>query len=330
MKKSLKFVPVLLSLFFLTSNFCDAQKNKKSEFKLTKYNKSTENYQDKGITSVTHEKYVRKLVFSSVPFENGVENESEFKNKFTPGDNIYIRAYMPHSVMNHPVFAYQKGGESPKKNIYGEYYYKVTINGVPLFHDKYEFGDDQVSSEQEALTVLSGAFIPDASSNVERDKYLLDALNNLDPGDHVIKLEMHTSSGGYDSREPLCKGEFIYKKTGNEELSIGKTWSDFSAGMQDQKLEAHMLELMKKFSVREGWNAEIGGVKIVDNIWNIERNEITGIILNRWVAATVYIKYNNGVCQVRRFIFEQSHDGSGFSNYLSHNAGGRFEEVDCD
>lgn len=329
MKKNLKVVLVLLSLCFLTSNFCDAQKNKESEFKLTKYNKSMETSPDKGITSPTHEKYVRKLVFSSNPFKDGVENESEFKNEFTSNDNIYIRAYMPHSVMNHPVFAYQKGGENPKKNIYGEYYYKVTIDGAPLLSEKYEFGKDQVSLEQEELTVLSSAFLP-APATIERDHHLLDALNNLALGDHVIKLEMHTSSGGYNSREPLCKGEFIYKKTGNEEISVGKSWSQFNVGMQDANLEAQMLEMMKKFAQNEGWNAEIGGVKIEDRDWNIERNEITGIILDRWVAVNVYIKYNNGVCQVRRFIFQQNHNGSGFSNNLSHNGGGKFEKIDCD
>ncbi len=329
MKKNLKVILVLLSLCFLTSNFCDAQKNKKSEFKLTKYNKSMEISQDKGITSPTHEKYVRKLVFSSIPFEDGVENESKFKNEFTSNDNIYIRAYMPHSVMNHPVFAYQRGGESPKKNIYGEYYYKVTIDGAPLLNEKYEFGDDQVRLEQEELTVLSSAFLP-APATIERDRYLLDALNNLALGDHVVKLEMHTSSGGYDSREPLCTGEFIYKKTGNEEISVGKSWSQFNAGMQDGNLEAQMLEMMKKFAHDQGWDAEIGGVKIEDRDWNIERNEVTGIILDRWVAVNVYIKYNNGVCQVRRFIFQQNHNGSGYSNILSHNGGGKFEKIDCD
>jgi hypothetical protein len=329
MKKILKAVLVLFSLCFLTSNFCDAQKDKNTKFKLTKYNKSMEISQDKGITSPIHEKYVRKLVFSSTPFENGVENESEFKNEFTSNDNIYIRAYMPHSVMNHPVFAYQKGGESPKKNIYGEYYYKVTIDGAPLLNENYEFAEDQVSGDQDELTVLSSAFLP-APSTIERDHYLLDALNNLALGDHVVKLEMHTSSGGYDSREPLCTGEFIYKKTGNEEISVGKSWSQFNAGMKDENLEAQMLEMMKKFAQREGWNAEIGGVKIVDSDWNMERNEITGIILDRWVAVNVYIKYNDGVCQVRRFIFQQNHNGNGFSNNLSHNGGGKFEKIDCD
>ncbi|MCG8701218.1 MAG: hypothetical protein MI922_24405, partial [Bacteroidales bacterium] len=98
----------------------------------------------------------------------------------------------------------------------------------------------------------------------------------------------------------------------------------------NDKLKGQMLQLMKDFAGKEGWKAEIGGIKIVDRDWNIERNEITGIILNRWIAAQVYIKYNDGICKVCRFVFEQNHNGSDYSEYLSHNAGGKIEEVDCE
>ena len=329
MKTTLHLVLVLLSLSFMTSLMCNAQK-KDSEFKLTKYNKSMENRADDGITSTVHEKYVRQLVFSTSPFQKGADNENDFKKEFTPGDYIYIRAYMPHSVYNHPVFAFQKGGESPKENIYGDYYFKMTIDGAPLLSENYQFGKGSVDLKDEGSTVLSSVFLPDASIK-ERDLYLLKALNELSEGDHTIRLELHTSSGGYDSREPICTGEFVYKKTGTENLAVGKTWSQYTAAAQDEKLEAQMLEIMKEIAVKEEWDAEIGGVKIDDKVWSIERNEFTGIILNRSIGALVYIKYNNGECKVRRFLFQQDHDGSNYSDYLYHNGyGGKYEKVDCE
>ena len=328
MKKLQIIFLFMLSINLLTANLCEAQNKKKSEFKLTKANKSMKLYEDNGITSPTQEKYLRNLVFSSTPFEKGKDNESDFKTEFTFNDNIYFRAYMPHSIYNHPIFAFPKGYESPKKNSYGEYYYKITVNGAPLVSENSTFWED--AAEDTKQTVMSGAFLPDVSIE-KRDQRIVEALNKLEPGDYTIRLELHTYTGAFECREPLCAGEFTYKKTGTENISIGNSWSQYIAGMHDENLEDQIKEIMY---TRWGNESKTGivEVKIANKEWSIERNEITGIIISRYIGAYVCTKTMNGACEVTRYTFKQRYDGSEYSNNLIYE--GMYvdstELIDCD
>lgn len=58
--------------------------------------------ENEGITGKTHEKYMKKIVFSKSVITKGSENESNFTNSFSLTDDIYARMYFERPVNDEP------------------------------------------------------------------------------------------------------------------------------------------------------------------------------------------------------------------------------------
>jgi len=84
--------------------------------------------------------------------------------------------------------------------------------------------------------------------------------------------------------------------------------------MNDNKLEAEMIAVLKNSQTyKERIKGQVIKLVIIDPDWMIRRNEITGIILHRYIRATVAVKNDDGTCTVWQLItFQQDYVGNKF------------------
>ena len=91
------------------------------------------------------------------------------------------------------------------------------------------------------------------------------------------------------------------------------------AGMRDPKLEAQLLKSIQKYTA--GSQETYSKVKITEEGWTIERNELTGIILDRTISAYGLADWHDGICTYVSFDFKEEYIGSGFSLPICVNEG---------
>lgn len=71
------------------------------------------------------------------------------------------------------------------------------------------------------------------------------------------------------------------------------------AALTDNALEAEMIKVLKTSNTyKERIKGEVLKLVIVDPDWTIRRNELTGIILDRYIKATAAVKNFDGTCTV--------------------------------
>jgi hypothetical protein len=142
------------------------------------------------------------------------------------------------------------------------------------------------------------------------------SVNKLSSGSHHIKLEYWieepTESDTFKAK--IAEGEFnLIKKTGDK-LKIGKSWSDFKVAMSNSIYQSKILYVAQQTSkMDDGLKAK--AVKIVSSDWKIVKNNITGVILYRYLVVQVKFTNSEGYCYTEPREAKQEYTGNG--NYAS-------------
>ncbi|GAA4470168.1 hypothetical protein GCM10023093_30920 [Nemorincola caseinilytica] len=291
---------------------------------------------DEGITCDVHKKNIGKILFSNDKITRGnMNNESVYKSTFNVGDIIYGRFYLAKGLNKYLLFdqGYFYENESSAMGgggSWAEAYYIMSIDGKP-YNDKYpvvyksEYPVDKGNHQTTGQTRI----IPNAADG-GAVREVTDALNAMSEGSHQVRIDMY--GGAYQSRstkDPIATGTFTLVKAKGATAKMGKTFEDLPAGMKDAELEAKMLKAAQKKATDEHWKEKPMKVKISSEDWDVRRNELTGVVLNRVIRGNVYAIWPDGHCGYLEMSFVQNHDGTNFQNALYYNSIGGQYDLDC-
>jgi len=253
-------------------------------------------------------------------------------SSFNAGDNIYSVAYLPKTVtalrnqnskyVDVEVFIYEL-----KPPLY---------DYQQPFEEQIDFSNLKVSGDALSNKYVLLDIVPATESitayteNLAYEKFgkefygpvkFAQALGRLTPGDHTIVVKI---SINYES---VAEGKFTIN--GNDFSSynyIAKNLNEAAdylkykdagfpkSAMNDKKLESEMIAALKNSQTyNDRIKGEVIKLVIIDPDWIIRRNEVTGIILHRYIRATAAVKNSDGTCTVWQLItFQQDYVSNKF------------------
>ena len=270
------------------------------------------------------------MVFSKSPID--VAEPEDLTTSFAAGDPIYALVRVDKTFQN---LAAPDADEPPKKVLvevktYVDGTYKASFNvilrndaaaGRALVLD--------VAPGPEAMTVFDD---PNVEIGKTFDVYdgpiqFTKTLKGLKPGQHTIRVELYRY-GVWAEAEFLIEGEdfAVYGELRDkllDELTKGVTMP--TPKRVDPDLEAEMLDALKSANA-EVWQNDILRIVIIDADWYLERHEISGIILFRYIRANVAVKDKDGVCWRYDLVtFKQDYVGEEFGPTKFSGVGDRKE-----
>ena len=89
--------------------------------------------------------------------------------------------------------------------------------------------------------------------------------------------------------------------------------------MHDPQLRAQMQAAVERRARDQRWSDTPSVTLIQSDVWQILRNNLTGIVTGRRVAGVVGHRFPDGHCSIQMHVFYESHDGSDFTGQIQYN-----------
>ncbi len=289
---------------------------------------------DNGVSSATHSKYMKKLVFSKTEIVKGSENESSFASTFNVTDNIYSRAYLEKSIGTE---AKSIGDCYSSSN-----FIRFTFNDGSFKMPEWLGESNKSSGAESNWTTWQPALSPsgsDLSGDLGGIKNYVRIVRNLPAGTYKVKMEIvydipedEKPAGSryaencrlfttkFGKEKVLATGEFTLVVTEEGKKALyKKVCPMYKDIITDYNRPAFTLEPKAATLVKEtkgiDWN-KFTLLKIVCGTnWEYSKN-VYGIITNRWTAGHVYLlnKEDNFI-YYSDCSFTQDNISSGGSSY---------------
>ena len=261
-------------------------------------------------------------------------NPAELTRQFNSGDAIYAVAFFANTLQ-------EIAEAEPTSKVQAEVFVYAIRPPLYSYQEPYEeqltFSNFWISGKalQNKYLIIDIAPSPDATSaygiedlcykkfGQEFDgpvKYAA-ILSKLKPGDNKLKIVVRCHY------KDVAQGEFtltgtdfgFYKKLSQElNLAAGKIALQNEvlpkAEMENEPLKAKMIAALKNSQTfRDRMQGEVLRLVIVDPDWTIRRNELTGIIIHRYIRAAAAIKDKDGNCALYNLIsFREDYVGGKF------------------
>lgn len=315
--------------------------------KLAGLRKLYQQVKDEGMTNELHDKYVKKIVFSTSEIDKESPSESSLITSFKLKDDLYFRAFFTKSIgneyrerflasdckenafkfMEHR-FLGEVDGEAEYSLIHkrqGEYFMRVSINDQAIDSDIYAIGEDEFDAID--LLTTEGGKLMRGRSRMDSKYYSI--MSGLKAGTHQLRVELWAmpSGGGEELAIKMAQGELSFTCSENDLTNYRRTEGVIvpRGFAKDETLKAKMIDNFKA----DYPSYSFLRLEVMDKDWTINR-EFTGIILNRTRRAVVVYK-KNGMC-VRAYIeYIQEHDGNNYQKTMKMKRGGVYHEskIDC-
>jgi len=275
-----------------------------------------------------------KVVFSTKPID--LANPRDLTISFKSGDFIYAAALMDDKW--YKLFDL----ESPRGKEYLEL--KMTVDG------EMDFASLMLRNEAMDRKALVIDIVPEPArmtaysdpNLVYQDSYSQHTkggpmqftmlLSKLPGGTHKVHLVVYRY-------KDLAVGEFTIEgntfqnyESFHTRLAGAETKNVFlpKPGMKDRGLEGAMKALVGK-SRYEGFQGEILRVVVQDKEWNIQRHELTGAVMFRYIRAAVAVKGKDGKCRLITLVnFKQEFFGNEFQKLQLDGWGQTPVEIPCE
>ena len=260
-------------------------------------------------------------------------NPAALTSQFQAGDTVYALAFLQKSILailgsaqkkvdvevflyelKPPLYSYQQPGEEQLESntlwVSGNALQKtfLPLDIVPGTNAMTAYGSQELVYQK-----FGGEFYgPVAYAS---------ALSTLGPGEHTIIVKLSCNYQFVAAGKFVIKGSdyAVYKKLSrdlNESASGASTKNAVlpKAARSDQGLEMEMINALKSSQTyRDRIKGEVVRVVIIDPEWMIRRNELTGIILHRYIRAAIAVKNSDGTCTVWQLVtFQQDYFGNKF------------------
>lgn len=290
------------------------------------------------IYSDFHRSHMGKIVFSKSMMARENPGGSE-GGTYNATDLIYARAFWAHGFANMTMQC--EGGDSMRYMERGTIfpYTRIYVDGVmqDCYYDPASFSEFWKASTRQIW------LHPTVSDGVT-DINWVRIVDKMSPGTHSIRLEyyirgwnpqkFHDPKAPADCKGLLASGEFTLVKKAGDHVRIGKKWSDFNAVQSNAGLEASFVASAKNYGADDkGYVAS--SVKIMDNGWRIVKNEVTGVVLYRYMNALFKFTNPEGYCRTEPMEVRQEYIGGTYSSKnavvpISKQTFGYSGDVDCD
>jgi len=286
--------------------------------------------------------FVLMLTFAVFPQEAGTiifsktminpSSPTDLTTDFKAGDNIYAVAYVKQNLVD------MFNNENPKKMDAEVTLYDVV---APLYsyqqpsEMQMEFSIMWIYGDAMSKKYLPIDIVPDKNSmTAYTEEYQYEkfgdkfygpvkfalALAKLKPGKHEILVKFKFNY------KFVAEGKFtidgtdfsVYKpisKELNTAADVNKTKkAEFPKPlMTDKKLETDMISVFKNSATyKDRIKGDVLKLSITDADWYLRRNEVTGIILHRYIRASIATKEKDGTCTVWPTVFQQDYIGNKF------------------
>lgn len=271
---------------------------------------------DQGVHNAVHAAHQNQIVFTRTDLGIGAITESAIATDFTLGQPMFFRVFTERSAVNAIAAANNIGA----RQVYADgvhYIARFTIGGQAFDTTIFPWGN---RSDHETWTTWRGQFVN--SINAQRtpgsDAFLemlsrATAAGLLKPGRHSITMEViartNTEKSGPISAGTVASGSFNLTvpagvfQAGNPHVCGPVRGAAGSAAIETRAL-AH---------ARQHWDwAELTPVKAigVGNGWTIEKNELTGIPIERYTDVAI-ISRGAKYCASHVHKFTQTYAGGG-------------------
>jgi hypothetical protein len=276
-------------------------------------------------------------------------NPTDLTTNFKAGDNIYAVAYVNQNLVD--LFV----KENPKKMDADILLYELV---APLYdyqqpsEMQMETGMMWISGESMNKKYLPIDIAPDPSNmtaysaELQYEKfgdkfygpvrYAL-ALAKLTPGKHEIIVHFRFNYKlAAEGRFTIEGQDFSVYKSLSKNLNSGADeMKTKSTGfpkplLTDKKLESEMISVLKgSQTYKDRIKGDVVKISITDADWYIRRNDLTGIILNRYIRATVGVKDKDGTCTGWPIVYIQNYVGNKFDKTKFDGVGDPFK-IPCE
>jgi len=272
-----------------------------------------------------------EIVFSKTLIDP--QNPAALTTQFKSGDTIYALAFLQKSVLG------IIGSEAKKVDVE-----VFLVELKPPLYSYQQPSEMQLESNTLAVSgdALQKTFLPldivpgpnamtaYGSQNLVYQKFGSEfygpvayaaALSTLEPGEHTIIVKLSCNYQFVAVGKLVIQGSdyAVYKKMSkdlNESASGVSTKKAVmpKAALSDKGLEAEMISAFKSSQTyKDRIKGEVLRVVIIDPDWMIRRNELTGIILHRYIRAAIAVKNSDGTCTVWPLVtFQQDYVGDKF------------------
>lgn len=276
---------------------------------------------EQGITGPLHEKYLKKVVFTTADRLVDKVDEAEFTHEFTLGKPIYFRVYMEQTTPRalSKVAPDWKLEDLARQMFYG---IRFSLDGKPPMDLRF----DQFSGTRNNMTWTTwrGYFIKDSSADISSDQggavfreFIARASQKglLTPGKHTLKIDIYglyqDNDKSFKKGDDIASGEVAMTvpagviTASNPDICIS-----YKPGQRDAALEGQILK-----TALAQWKDPVNRptyAQMADSVWKIERHPVSGIILHRSrdvVVATKGPEY----CNFRGYKFQQVFEGSAYA-----------------
>ncbi len=268
-----------------------------------------------------------EIVFSKKMID--ASNPAGLVDKFQAGDHIYSMAFLEKSVLGIT-------GKASAKSVPVEVFiYELK---APLY-DYQEPSEMQLETASLAVSgdAMNQKYLPldiipgtdgvtaYGSGELTYKKFgpkfagpvkFAERLSKLEPGEHTIVVKLKCN---YDV---VAEGKFVisgddysvYASASDELNAYASNAKTKSAVMpksarSDKDLEADMIAAFKASQTyKDRVKGEVSRVVIIDPDWMIRRNQLTGVILHRYIRAAIAVRNGDGSCTVwQNVTFQQDY-----------------------
>ena len=280
---------------------------------------------NEGIKTDLQKNNLGKILFSKTFIDPVTGTASQIDSVFHLGDNIFARAFMSTCMANYMCF---HGDEfNPEKNDDGGFAVNVMIDDSL---QPYLLERDALSGELVGKTTFNLNVISSGERAAMNSSSFVAALNNLPDGMHTVKIFVYGGNGfTMVTRDPVVLGSFKINKTPGSRVALGRNFNNVKAKMSNPALETQSVSKLNEKARAEGWKETFTKVKITEDNWIIERNDITGVIMGRKLEITALAKWPDGHCSTQEFSMWEDYTGSGYQSTMSVYGVGDQDDVDC-
>lgn len=272
--------------------------------------------QDQGVHNAVHAAHQNQIVFTRIDTTIGSISEADIATDFTLGQAMFFRVFTERSAVN----AIAAANSMSAREVYPDgvhYTARFTINGQAFETSIFPWGGRR---DHETWTTWRGQFVN--SMNAQRtpgSDAFLEMLSRatsaglLGPGRHSIKMELipktNTEKNGPIKAGVVATGTFNLTvpagifRSGNRHVCGPVRGAAGSAA-----IEARALAHAKQF-----WDwPDLTPVKAiaVGDAWDIERNELTGIPIERSIYVAI-VSRGAKFCTVHTHEFTEKYSGGG-------------------
>ncbi|MBL7998815.1 MAG: hypothetical protein JNL32_09280 [Candidatus Kapabacteria bacterium] len=279
-----------------------------------------------------HLQNVNKILYSNKAVNPETATAADFKTSFTAGEPLYATLFLDNTLSKIHVDwekfiriqMYKGKGNDiiviDRKILLTPEMYKNAYVQFPIIPDKVWLQNNY------------GAY---ADKGLNTYIMIFDALGKLTPIRHDLRMDIRLNpveGTHYSAKEAmfsidLGEGSEVLQDVAASLSSVNLSKVNLpKAGMSNASMEAAMLKIMKDKSTVQDYKKAI----ITSSGWTVEKNEL-GIILNKYVSATLASKNEDGKCYIQSFTFKYDYVGGGnYSSTLTLGSVGNKVEIECE